>query len=709
MEEKLTELSQKHHIPLKLLQDVINYEMEKVILQKRPIDPLIKLIEQYAEISDQYVTPKVRKTEIHQPQQLKSLKLQKIYLKNWRCYQNQVITFDLKNPNHIWIIFGQNGFGKTSILDAIIWCLYGNNGISIQKLEESFNRVAIQENPELEMSVQLLFKGDEKYYHISRIGRRVKRGNHFQVIVEEPSFYLDGQEQSDSRSHIESFLPKSCKDFFFFDGVKIESYAEMIQSQDSREAIERILRIPEFKNLRDDFKRVIKQLEKQLNEASRFNQELQQVTHQLREQQDHLDLARGQLQERKKEYHASITIWQGLQETANQMQDLRGKLDELAKRETERKQLEERSKKINEEIDLAIRKAPISLMLDFVKELADDLQRKTLTSAKRSGSVAELQRLIDADLCLCGRCIDDEIRNYIRQQLEAIEMTGNFTEKAITQDNLRTNLQLIARYEAADLDGLLLESDRLLEKLEEVNQAINRLKSDTVGITEQEANQTWKQLGGQEKVVKENQDRLYQLETEIENLEKEENQLSRQRSNLASYNQETANLAKQIHLAKGIFQATDELIEWRITQCQETIERKTSEIHRAVTNKPEEYVGIKINPDYSIGIENSRGEIIKPEVLSAGEKEALAFAFITGLNLASGTAAPLIMDTPFGHLDTQHQQNIVNCLPDLPSQVIVLATDRDFPDSLLRGLRPHIADIFQIHRLGASDDGSAID
>jgi DNA sulfur modification protein DndD len=173
--------------------------------------------------------------------------------------------------------------------------------------------------------------------------------------------------------------------------------------------------------------------------------------------------------------------------------------------------------------------------------------------------------------------------------------------------------------------------------------------------------------------------------------------------------EETANLARQVTLADGLHQAAKELIEWRITERKKTIEEQTSKIHRSVTNKPEEYVGVEIREDYTLGIKNANGEILNPETLSAGEKEALAFAFIAGLNLESGTAAPLIMDTPFGHLDTDHQKNLINALPDIPSQVIVLATDRDFPDYLLQGVRPHIAGILKIRRLDATEDASTLE
>ena len=89
-----------------------------------------------------------------------AIKLRSIYFKNWRCYKNQKLDFNLNNSKKIWIVFGQNGFGKTSILEAIQWCLYGSDFLGPLQLLECFNRVAIKENPELDLVVQVMGKRD---------------------------------------------------------------------------------------------------------------------------------------------------------------------------------------------------------------------------------------------------------------------------------------------------------------------------------------------------------------------------------------------------------------------------------------------------------------------------------------------------------------------------------------------------------------------
>jgi len=84
--------------------------------------------------------------------------------------------------------------------------------------------------------------------------------------------------------------------------------------------------------------------------------------------------------------------------------------------------------------------------------------------------------------------------------------------------------------------------------------------------------------------------------------------------------------------------------------------------------------------------------------LSAGEKEVVAFSFIAGLNQSTQTNAPLVMDTPFGHLDVGHRNGLLDALPKLPCQVILLATDRDLPEADLPNLDYCLGGRFDIIR-----------
>lgn len=639
-----------------------------------------------------------------------ALKLQSLRLKNWKCYQNEQIEFNLDTEQHIWIVFGQNGFGKTSILEAIQWCIYGSDAVEPSVLLNNFNRINAKKTPNLELAVQLKFELKRNVYDISRTARRVERGTTASAVSEEATVLKNGINQADVRERIEEILPRSCKDFFFFDGVEIKRYAQRLHTKETLEAIERILGIPELRNLRDDAKRARSTLEKRLEDATSTNESLNRVRMELADIEENLQTKKSQLQIAKEEHDAAIDIMNDAKTFARQIEELRSKLTELNKldRESSRKKDDVEAAEI--EVEATLRQAPIPLLVEFVREVAEQMQSTTITTARRSGSVTQLRELLESDTCVCGRCIDESARQHILQELQSLEnFGGSLTKDALLQDKLRNRLVALSHFRTPNFEQITLKRDRLREDLDEIQQAIYRLKKETQGVNEEEAQEIWQKVIKAGQDVTEKKDKSERLKNDLKTLEQLENERRREIENLAGRNKETANLALQVKLANGLYQAAEDLIEWRIAERKKTIEARTSEIHRRVTNKPDEYLGVEIQDDYTLGIKNAAGEILNPDTLSAGEKEALAFAFIAGLNLASGTAAPLIMDTPFGHLDTDHQKNLINALPEIPSQVIVLATDRDFPDRLLQAVRPYVAGIQKIKRLSVTEDASTVE
>jgi len=149
-----------------------------------------------------------------------TLRLKQIRLTNWKCYPSQNITFNLHPDRKIQIIFGNNGHGKTSLMTAILWCLYGGDIVSKETLKTYFYRGKDDSSPAKEMRVELNFTRNEKNYFISRTAKLKVNGSTSYPSVEEALFYEDGTMRSNSREYIEALLPKSIRDFFCFDGLK---------------------------------------------------------------------------------------------------------------------------------------------------------------------------------------------------------------------------------------------------------------------------------------------------------------------------------------------------------------------------------------------------------------------------------------------------------------------------------------------------------
>ena len=581
--------------------------------------------------------------------------------------------------------------------------------ISPHDLLDRFNRTAVQNDPTAELAVELVFRSNGNRYEVSRVARRVVRGTTPSANVDEPIFRIDGVNQGDARERIENLLPSSCSQFFFFDGVEIKRYAQRVHTQEIREAIERILGIPELRNLRDDTERAVAVLDDRLARAAAGNEELQRVVSDLERVQEEIATAKDQLNVAREEHEAAISILESVEQEGNRIDALRGKLDQLHRQEREEVRFKEDLDDAENQLESVLQQAPISLLKEFIQESADDMQRTTMTTARRVGSTDQLRTLLNAEICLCGRPMDGDARQHIHTRLEEFHNSGGEGIEAVRQDKMRTHLGSLASFRLPSPGDLWLRRDRLRDELEEVQQAAYRLRRETDGLDLEQEKNIWRTRFEAESGVKERRDTVKRSQKTITDLEQQANTLRRHREQLASHHEQMAQLAHQAKMARGLSEAAKELITWRILERKEAIEKHTSEIHCRVTNKPDEYKGIEIRDDYTLGIKNAAGGVLDTETLSAGEKEALAFSFISGLNLASGTAAPFIMDTPFGHLDTNHQKNLVSSLPELPSQVVVLATDRDLPAPLLRSLRSNVAGILNIRRLDAIEDASTVE
>jgi len=393
---------------------------------------------------------------------------------------------------------------------------------------------------------------------------------------------------------------------------------------------------------------------------------------------------------------------------ANSQESVRAKLDELDRKGRERDRVSGELATMDIEIERALRLAPIPLLLEYVREQVSDIQRQSLSTTRRGALVSQLEGLLDSPICICGRPMDESAKQHVAGQIKSTAGV-TLTVEAIREDNLKATLEALSRYKSPEIELALRRRDQLVTDVDSLTEEIARLKAETGDVSPGHAAELWRKVGEAEMNVKSRRESLQRLREVLQTLEGSIGSLRRERETLASRQQETAQLAEQARLARGLFEAASELIAWRIDETRSVIEDETSKIHHAVTNKPDEYVGVEIaDIDYSLRVRNAAGRLLEPESLSAGEKEALAFAFIAGLNIASGKSAPFVMDTPFGHLDINHQRNLVEALPKLPSQITLLATDRDLPPQLLELIRPRIADELLISRMGATEDASII-
>ena len=111
--------------------------------------------------------------------------IQKVKVKNFGPFVgNHEMSFSYGDSNNVNVILGNNGTGKSSLFDALRWCLYGNNSLS--KEFNSYINYQSAWKTNGEMSVELTLKtNDNKKYILSRKQR-------FQKTIKGEETHLDG-------------------------------------------------------------------------------------------------------------------------------------------------------------------------------------------------------------------------------------------------------------------------------------------------------------------------------------------------------------------------------------------------------------------------------------------------------------------------------------------------------------------------------------
>jgi DNA sulfur modification protein DndD len=106
----------------------------------------------------------------------------------------------------------------------------------------------------------------------------------------------------------------------------------------------------------------------------------------------------------------------------------------------------------------------------------------------------------------------------------------------------------------------------------------------------------------------------------------------------------------------------------------------------------------KIDDSFQLHYLDTAGAPVAMSSISAGMKQLAATALLWALKDACGRQLPVIIDTPLGRIDKQHQDNLLTrYYPKAAKQVILLPTDSELDERKHRLLEPYIYREFHLH------------
>jgi DNA sulfur modification protein DndD len=271
---------------------------------------------------------------------------------------------------------------------------------------------------------------------------------------------------------------------------------------------------------------------------------------------------------------------------------------------------------------------------------------------------------------------DGERLQYISAQIESLNQ--------IRGSNVRDRIESIDR-DLRSFEVGLTKIDNELEKLRDELDSY-----DTADLSR-------KKTLRDEKVKEEG--RLQNvIEARKSDIEKIRNELAIAQRAIESLEQNrTRRSTQKVTLTEKLESVFARSIEDLRDRLREKVERLANEAFRQMTTQ-KAYGGLEINSNYGLSILDNANR--KVPLRSAGAEQIVALSLIDGLNRTGRTKGPIIMDTPFGRLDLEHRDNILQYLPKVTSQFVMLVHSGEIrPDTDLAGIMPRIGKSYRIREV----------
>jgi DNA sulfur modification protein DndD len=606
------------------------------------------------------------------------------------------------------VIHGQNMAGKTTIINAVRWGLYGvakdrlgkpiptGELINSDAFEAGDKRVAV--------SLRILAAEDGKdvVYTLrrqqqlksSRARGRVDSDYDTHVTIER-----DGHVQAPVHfaSVVTSLMPEPISRFFLFDGELLKEYEDLVRAGGEREAravkeaIEMILGLPAARYGRDDIRQLRSDTNRRLRREASKDKEAQTASARLEDLADRdreLDRDREEteieLRKNRQEVHRleqELKRYEESREDAGRMEELK-----LGKTSIESEQNEKRQ---------SLRNLVADLWRDVLTpRLAGETTRLEAELSKRQNAAAQLaeaRRDVDrlkaslehSECSQCGQALPHEAiakaRTDLAERSDAVDVLRPQADNERIREIARVIGQLrrvapagktdAIRVVSKDLDKLKFKEFKTGGAIDEIAQRLSSSDSAQVQQYDREKRQY-------EKVVGELAAKLEALEIQQHDVAVE----TKQQQDIVLQNTSPvfARLKQELVVLDALDDVFTQAVDMLADELRTEVEKAASEIFRDLTTD-KSYQGLRINENYGLVILRDDGAEVDQR--SAGAEQVVAMALLGALNRLATKRGPVIMDTPFGRLDRDHRENILKFLPTMADQVVLLVHDGEIDRS----------------------------
>lgn len=593
----------------------------------------------------------------------------------------------------VTVVYGENMRGKTSLLNAVRYAFFGTvlgRGSRARKLHTISNRDRVSEG-RYGFNVALTFDYDGVEHELVRhCDPRVKQPSNDEdyeqkVLLRRGNATLGPQEREKA---LQQIFPSEVSRFFLFDGELLQEYEELLLNESEAghrisEAIERILGVPILKRgrahltqLSDDADKVAAREASRHQATQALGTSLQQAAEVKEAHRKEIARLQEQFRELTKQ---KLDVEQYLQSTRRHASILQerdeasARLDQAAKdeklgRADLQKAMADSWRSLLRE---PVRTARATAQADAQKELD-----AFLISLRAKAVAAGHCETCDQDLSveavarlkptLSGRAEIEASASGVSAAMSRLADLSKFSES----DNLGEVRQLWIRLRDLEIDQIALR-----DRIADLTAALADAQPDTI----RRKNASYADVMEKIAVVKRG------IEDESKAADEKDEAIQRFKRKLEA--SATSDLragqlrARILRESSEVFAAA---VERYKSELRQRVEATASRLFLAMTTEKNDFARLTINESYGLTIRHRDGRA--EDDRSAGAEHIVALALMGALQNNAPLRGPIVMDSPFGRLDEKHAANVVQALPEMAEQVVLLVYESEVGRDQIRDL-----------------------
>ncbi|MEX0299552.1 MAG: DNA sulfur modification protein DndD [Kordiimonas sp.] len=619
--------------------------------------------------------------------------------------KQEIILAPTSAQKPVILIGGLNGGGKTTLLDALQLCMYGKNSKLSnrgkksydQLLRDSIHRGTNATSAAINVGFRQYRNGEEHSYEVCRSwevsGNKCKE--RFSVCKDGK---LDELATDNWDEHVDRFLPRQIAPLFFFDGEKVEEYADPLKAPELIEtAIHGLLGLDTVDQLLSDLS-ILEKRKLAHNLDTADQERAKNLEDEVSQKQKELDLLKQVTANLKST--SLVEIDKQLISAKEEFQKKGGGLYER-RREIESAHVNALQQKDRCEASLrrlASGALPLLLNSHLLNKLKTEARHaQSVERAKTSSALIEAhnQKLIEFVKGIDGgKNFADKTIAYLENEEEELKLEACKPIKFSPQSGTLPSLLALEE----NLSSQIIEDvTSLCGELESAQETIARLETEIEGIPTKDSIAALS-----EKVTDLSNKRmslLHEIDRNQNEIEQRKNDLTRCHLALKSTYEKDAYITQgkedNVRVVEFSSKSRSTLEKFRegvINRHLSQIQRLVLESFKQLSRKETLVANLEIDVNsFSISLFDVDENNFGPEQLSAGERQLLSVAILWGLSKASGRPLPTVIDTPLGRLDGIHRSKLIDTyFPNAGHQVILLSTDEEIGYAEKTKLKPFI-------------------